>query len=746
MDFDEKYLDELLKAVEPITGPMEEEAAEEGKPDDSIPDMAEEELDNDVAEPLEMDESVEELLASSQSSEAEAEPEPEPEPEPEAPAAAGLTIDDLDPADGNKQLSADEIAALFNSANAADAAPVSAPEPEPEAEAPATEEELPADEAEPVEIDIDSPELSDLISEIDGDGAEDLTTEEEPVNEEPAEELEIDLSDVSLDSLLAESNEADAEAAGEEPSLSDLLAETSDDDSSTADKGEQEIDLDMSEDEIDAMLNAAKNAASEPEEAAVGTDDPDELMSLLASVGDEDLGDIQNLLDSDEKGEAVDEAALMAATTVEDVAANVLDTPEEAAARSKEEKKLAKQKAKEDKKAAKAAKKAAKKGEAAEGGEGVSEGEAVKEKGFFAKLLSALTENLDDEIEEAAQAEGTEGEEGDEVANISDENKEIMEELDKEQGKKKGKKPKKEKKKKKKGKGEEAEGEGAEEGGAEEGEEGEDTGKKKKKVKKKKEKAPKAEEVPSKPEKKLPKKRVRATFILCFSIMAGIIILSVVMTKHNNLSEARYAYDRQDYQTTYEDLYGLELKEEDEEIFVKSQIMLIIDRKLQSYQNYKKLGMEEQALDALLAGVDMYPDVLRQAESYGVVPQVDYTYSQIKDALATYGLSEDDAKEINAYESKVKYTKRIDSIVHGTPFTYDDEIAAEDAASASSGGAAEQPVDAPAHTVDDILPPETDFLPDDPGKIFDNGDTDAPADEEKPAEGATDIPVDEGNV
>ena len=227
MDFDEKYLDELLKAVEPITGPMGDEPAEGSKPDDSVPDMAEEELDSDVAEPLEMDESVEELLASSQSSETEAEPaaeeaapeeptaEPEPEPvaepepaaEPEAPAAAGLTIDDLDPADGNKTLSADEIAALFNSANG-DAPAPAAEEPEPE-----VTEDAPEETPEPMEIDLDSPELSDLISEIGEDGAD--APEE---SAEPAEEMEIDLGDISLDSLLAESTEADAEA-GDEPSL-----------------------------------------------------------------------------------------------------------------------------------------------------------------------------------------------------------------------------------------------------------------------------------------------------------------------------------------------------------------------------------------------------------------------------------------------------------------------------------------------------------------------------------------------
>ncbi len=706
MDFDEKYLDDLLKAIEPITGPPEGEDAE-GHVDESVPEVPEEELESEIAEPLEMDESIEELLAGAdeaaapvvvpeESTEPEASAlevtEPEPIPEPES---MSLSIDDLDPADGNKSLSADEIAALFNSANAEDAA--GAADESADDKGDETEGEMPVEPEAIIETDSDIPELSSLIEDAEG------------------------------------------------PSLSDLLAESSDTDGESL-EGEQEIDLGMSADEIDAMLSAAKEAGSEPEEK-IAEDDTDELLSLLASAGDEALGDIQNLLDSDENGEAVDVAALEAATSVEDVASNVLETEEEAAARTKEEKKAAKKKAKEDKKAARAAKKAVKGDQAADGEEDAegTEGAGGKAgKGFFAGLMAMLTENLDDEIEsedaKASEGEGTDGGEG-EIAVISDENKEILEELDKEKGKKKGKKAKKEKKKKK-GKGGEAEGEEGESSGEEE-EEGEDTGKKKKKKeKKKKEKASKAEEVPSRPEKKLPKKRVRATFILCFSIMAGIIILTIVLTNTLNLKEARYAYDIQDYQTAYDDLYGLELEGEDKEIFVKSQIMLMLDRKLQSYMNYRKLGMEEEALNALLKAVEMYPDVLIQAESYGVVPQVENTYSQIKDALATYGLSEADAIEINGYDSKVKYTKRIDSIIHGTPFTYDEDIAAE-------GGMVTVPDQVPAdstQTVDDILPREQDFLPDDPSRIFDGEQPAVPEGDGAPLDAITDIPVDEGNI
>ena len=86
MDFDEKYLDELLKSIEPITGPSEEE---EAVLDDSHPDMPEEELESDIAEVLE--------------DEPEPEPEPEVSSEPEpAPAEAPAGVLDVDPADGNK--------------------------------------------------------------------------------------------------------------------------------------------------------------------------------------------------------------------------------------------------------------------------------------------------------------------------------------------------------------------------------------------------------------------------------------------------------------------------------------------------------------------------------------------------------------------------------------------------------------------------------------------------------------------
>lgn len=682
MGYDEDYLEELLKSIEPIVNP--DGVAPEGTDPEEIPDMPEEELDSLVAEPEEfvpeedtadndvveytlaeevtetVEEVAEEVPVVAEEApvvqESVVEPEPVAEAEPVADATAEtsegaginpLDLLDYDPDDGGKILSPDEITAMFNTVNAAVEAN--------EKVADTTEE---VDGSEVVEIDMDG--------DIDIDA---LLNAKNADSEEAVEAVD---GDISLESILAESGEEIEEVGGDSP---------------------VDAELSMSADEIDAMLNAAKESAEGDVGAEASGDD--ELLSLLADVGDADLSDIQNLLDSDESGDAVAAAALDAVNNVEDVAATVLDTEEDAKAKKKREKKEAKEAKKKNKKGSKA--------------EADKPGDSEPKKNIFVRIIEALTEPIDEDefgigdAEIIKTDETIASEEG--MSGISDENKEILEELDKEKGKKKSKK-----KKGKKGKEKEAPAEG------EEGEEGAPAEPKKKK-KPKKEKKPKVETVDQyqKPEKKLPKKKVIVTFLFCFTMLAAILLAVYTLTSANLLKDARWAYDNQDYETAYSDLYGLELSESDEAIFNKSQVILQMEHKYKSYQNYSRLGMNYEAVDALLEAVKLYPVLRETAASYGVEAQVDYTYSLITSALGGYGVSEAEANEIIGYTSKVKYTQRVRSIADGTPFTYDEDIAAEEAA--ANGGST--PTVENTQTVDDILPEENDFLPEDPNSVFD---------------------------
>ena len=223
--------------------------------------------------------------------------------------------------------------------------------------------------------------------------------------------------------------------------------------------------------------------------------------------------------------------------------------------------------------------------------------------------------------------------------------------------------------------------------------------KKPKKKREKKEKPRKVEEIITKPEKKLPRKRVLSTLALCFSILAAVLILQNVVFKTDNLKEAKYAFDNGDYATCFANLGAVERTEEEEELYQKSMIIMSVQRKWDAYNNYLALGNRMEALNSLLEGVIKYRGQEDLALEYGVHAQITVIYQDILEALQGFGLSQADVDEILAYESKVTYTKRLDSIVNGTPFVIEDS-------SQSTTISEPQPLQ-------DVLPGEEDFLPED---------------------------------
>ncbi len=308
-----------------------------------------------------------------------------------------------------------------------------------------------------------------------------------------------------------------------------------------------------------------------------------------------------------------------------------------------------------------------------------------KKESLFAKVYAMLTEEDEDEIPEAK------------ATGITDENKSILEELSKED-KKKAKKEKKEKKKKDKNAKNQKEGE-------------EDLEEDNKKVKKKKEKKKKEKKVKTRKvveidtDKKLSRKRVMSIFALCFSILAAIIILQKATLVTSNLKETVWAYDNNDYTTCYQNLLGVDRNEKEEEIFQKSAIIMSVQRKLDSYQHFMMMGLEVEALNSLLEGVVVYREQQDAAREWDVTTQITEIYQVICDKLSVFGVSDEDVEEILGYDSKVTYTKRLDSIVNGTPFVVEEPVFEEDSSVEE------------AKPLEDVLPWEEDFLPEDTREV-----------------------------
>ena len=320
---------------------------------------------------------------------------------------------------------------------------------------------------------------------------------------------------------------------------------------------------------------------------------------------------------------------------------------------------------------------------------------AAKKESLFSKIFKMLTEEEEDSVKEKIPEAAATG--------VTDENLAILDELSKEDKKKAKKEKKEQKAKEKKEKKDKKKGKSVEDGDdAEESEGDGKKGKKKKKVKK--EKPRKVVDLDAKPQKKLSRKKVMLIFAFCFSILAMVLILQNAVLNRNNLKEARWAFDNADYETCYANLYGEKLSEEDEILFEKSYIILCVQRKLDSFENFMRMDMKVEALNALLEGVRVYRDKEARASELDILQRISTDYQTIYEKLAGFGLDNEDIEEILNYDSKVTYTKRLESIVNGTPFeveTFSPEVE-ENTIEVSEP----QPLL-------DVLPQEEDFLPED---------------------------------
>lgn len=318
-----------------------------------------------------------------------------------------------------------------------------------------------------------------------------------------------------------------------------------------------------------------------------------------------------------------------------------------------------------------------------------------KKESLFTKVLNALTEEMDEPVK-AGNGVPEAGETG-----VTEENLEILKELsaeDRKKAKKAAKEERKNKKAEKSGKKSSRNAEGDEEDNGKEDDKKAKKDKKPKKKREKKKKPRKVEEI-TKPEKKLPKKRVRSIFVLCFSILAAVLILQSVVSKSDNLKEAKNAFNNGDYATCFANLETVDRSEEEEDLYQKSFIIMSVQRKWDAYNNFAAMGNRLEALNSLLEGVAEYRSWEETALEYGVHAQITVIYQDMLDALLGYGLSQSDVDEILAYESKVTYTKRLDSIVNGTPFVMEEM---------SEDNSVSEP-----QPLQDVLPGEEDFLPDD---------------------------------
>lgn len=181
------------------------------------------------------------------------------------------------------------------------------------------------------------------------------------------------------------------------------------------------------------------------------------------------------------------------------------------------------------------------------------------------------------------------------------------------------------------------------------------------------EKRAKEEAEAPKNQKRLSPKKIAVVTVFAASVLAGILLFSNYASFQDSIAKARRAYYAGDYKSVYIETYGEKLDESDSIIEAKSKVILTMQRKLDSYQNHMKLGQNVEALNALITGLQTYDTINQEAESYGVLAEVDSIKAEILAILdSNYGLNEEEARALLQDDDKVSYTLALDRIANGT--------------------------------------------------------------------------------
>lgn len=162
---------------------------------------------------------------------------------------------------------------------------------------------------------------------------------------------------------------------------------------------------------------------------------------------------------------------------------------------------------------------------------------------------------------------------------------------------------------------------------------------KKEAAKKAKAKKPKKEKKPKKPKVKQPPKpgdiiRFKPKSIIVFvMLIVGIVVLvqmfGYTINYSGNISLAKDYYANQEYDKAYNSLDGIKLSGDDETLYKQAKVVMYVQRQYESYENYEKMNMHTEALNALVKGVDRYQKYRSEAKELGVEDKMTEVYNLI---------------------------------------------------------------------------------------------------------------------
>jgi len=162
--------------------------------------------------------------------------------------------------------------------------------------------------------------------------------------------------------------------------------------------------------------------------------------------------------------------------------------------------------------------------------------------------------------------------------------------------------------------------------------------------------------------------RAGASIVFIFFAMIAVLVVmgTSIFSYSLSIKNAEYEFDRDEYTLAYNEIYGLEIKNEDLVLYDRIMTVMYVQKQLNSYYNYYGMDDKPKALDSLLKGLQRYEKYIELAVDLDVDSDLDSVRKKILKEISTvFLLNEQQAMEIIQSDSRAEYSQRVYDAVEG---------------------------------------------------------------------------------
>ncbi len=160
--------------------------------------------------------------------------------------------------------------------------------------------------------------------------------------------------------------------------------------------------------------------------------------------------------------------------------------------------------------------------------------------------------------------------------------------------------------------------------------------------------------------------KVGASIVLMFfGMLVMLLLISTNIFSYSlSIKNATDYFGRHRYTQAYNEVYGIDIKDEDIELYDKIMTVMYVNKQLNSYNNYYHMEKYPEALDSLLKGLQRYDKYIELATILGIKTDLDYVRNQIiAELYNVFSLTEEQAVKIINSENQAAYSIAVYDVV-----------------------------------------------------------------------------------